>query len=172
MKLDSYRWKLRKPKERSGYNGLSPHVSPSYGRSGSETVIRLLADVNIEGHVARPTTLMQSNYWRDYWEHLDLHYLRFQDVGLSPDDADAHVWQVCQQQGLYLLTNNRNDDGPDSLEATIRQQTTEISLPVFTLSDADQVFLRKDYAERVIETLFDYLLRIDSLRGTGRLFLP
>lgn len=135
-------------------------------------MIQLLADVNIEGHVLRLVALMQGNYWRDYWDHLDLRSLRFPEVGLSPRDTDAQVWQVCQQLHLYLLTNNRNDDGPDSLEATIRAHNTAASFPVFTLSDADRIFHSRDYAERVTESLFDQLLRIDTLRGAGRLFLP
>jgi hypothetical protein len=135
-------------------------------------VILLLADVNIEGHVARLVGLMQSAYWRELWDDIDVRPRTFADVGLSADDSDEMVWLACQQQGLYLLTNNRNDDGPDSLEATIRTRTTETSLPVFTISDADQVFRSKDYADRVVESLFDFLLRIETLRGTGRLFLP
>jgi hypothetical protein len=135
-------------------------------------VIQLLADVNIEGHVSRLVTLMQGDYWRAFWDHLDLRSLRFHDVGLSPGESDALVWQVCQQQSLYLLTSNRNDDGPDSLEATIRALSTDTSIPVFTLSDADRIFHSRDYAERVIESLFDQLLRMETLQGTGRLYLP
>jgi hypothetical protein len=135
-------------------------------------VIALLADVNIEGHVARVVSVMQSDYWRELWDHLQMHSLRFADVGLSPSDSDAVVWQFCQQRQLYLLTNNRNDDGADSLAATIRANNTEASLPVFTISDADRVFQSKDYTSRVVETLFDCLLRIDTLQGSGRLFLP
>ena len=135
-------------------------------------MLQLLADVNIEGQVARLVSLMQGESWREYWDHLELRLLRFQDVRLSRSDTDAQVWQICQQQQLYLLTNNRNDDGPDSLAATIRAHNTAASLPVFTLSDADRVYPSKDYAERVVESLFDYLLRIDTLRGTGRLYLP
>jgi hypothetical protein len=135
-------------------------------------VIQLLADVNIEGHVTRLVSVMLGAYWRDYWDYLGLRSLRFPDVGLSPRDPDARVWQVCQQQQLYLLTNNRNDDGADSLEATIRAFNAPASLPIFTVSDAERIFHSRDSAERVIESLFDQLLRIDSLRGTGRLFLP
>lgn len=135
-------------------------------------VIRLLADVNVEGHVARLVARMQADYWRGLWDDLDLHALRFGDLGLSPRATDAEVWQLCQQQRLYLVTNNRNDDGPDSLEATIRALNTATSLPVFTLADADRILQSKDYAERVVESLFDQLLRIDALQGTGRLFLP
>src|SRR5262245_57069916 len=112
---------------------------------------------------------MQGDYWRDVWDHLDLRSLQFQDIGLSPSDTDDRVWQVCQQKVLYLLTNNRNDEGPDSLEATIRAHGTDTSLPVFTLADVDRIFHSKNYAERVTESLFDQLLRIDTLRGTGRL---
>jgi hypothetical protein len=135
-------------------------------------VIQLLADVNVEGHVARVVALMQTDYWRELWDHLEIRSRQFQDAGLAPDDTDAHIWQVCQQQQLYLLTNNRNDDGPDSLEATIRTHNTATSLPVFTFSDADRIYHSKDHANRVVESLFDQLLRIDTLYGTGRLYLP
>lgn len=135
-------------------------------------MIQLLADVNIEGHVARLVALMQGKDWREFWDYLDLRALRFHDVGLSPGDPDDQVWEICQAQHLFLLTNNRNEDGPDSLEATIRARNTATSLPIFTISDADRIFQSRDYLDRVVETLVDHLLRIDSLRGTGRLFLP
>ena len=135
-------------------------------------MIQLLADVNVEGHMARLVSLMQSDFWREVWDDLDIRVRTFRDVGLSPDDTDSHVWLICQQQPCYLVTNNRNDDGPDSLEATIRACNTASSLPVFTLSDAERIFQSKDYADRVIESLFDKLLQIDDLRGTGRLYLP
>lgn len=135
-------------------------------------MIALLADVNVQGHVVRVLSLMQTDYWREVWDYLEIRPLTFPDVGLSPDDSDARVWHLCQQQQLYLLTNNRNDDGPDSLEATIRTHSMDASLPVFTFADAERIFQSKEYAERVVESLYDQLLRIDSLRGTGRLYLP
>jgi hypothetical protein len=135
-------------------------------------VIRLLADANVEGHVARLSSLMQSDYWRELWEYLEIRILTVRAVGLAPNDSDAAVWQLCQQQQMYLLTNNRNDDGPDSLAATIRARSRPASLPVFTFADADEILRDTAYAERVIESLFDHLLRIEALRGTGRLYLP
>jgi hypothetical protein len=135
-------------------------------------VIALLADVNSEGHVARLVSQMQGSYWRDFWDHLQIRPSRFQDVGLSANDTDAVVWRLCQQQRLYLLTNSPNDDDADSLEATIRAFNTLTSLPVFTISDAGRILQSKDYAARVVESLFDHLLRIETLHGTGRLFLP
>lgn len=70
------------------------------------------------------------------------------------------------------MTNNRNDDGPESLEATIRQFSTLASLPVFTIGDADAILDSGEYTERVADRLFRYLLELDNIRGTGRLFLP
>jgi hypothetical protein len=162
--------KLRQPSAGcANSDSKTPGVSSA---SRSATVITLLADVNVQGHVARLIALMQGPYWRELWDHLQIRSVAFQDIGISPDDTDAHVWEACQQQQLYLLTNNRNDDGPDSLEATIRARSSPENIPVFTFADADSILHDRDYAERVIESLYDYLLRIDSVRGTGRLFLP
>ena len=135
-------------------------------------MITLLADVNIEGHVTRLVALMRTPYWLELWDDLGLRYQRFRDVGLAASDSDSHVWQFCQQHQLCLLTSNRNDDGLDSLEATIRVHSTASSLPVFTIPDADSIMQSGVYAERVVEKLYDYLLRIETVRGTGRLFLP
>jgi hypothetical protein len=54
-------------------------------------VIQLLADVNIEGHVARVVALMRSEYWREFWDDLDIRARTFPDIGLAPSDTDAHV---------------------------------------------------------------------------------
>ena len=82
------------------------------------------------------------------------------------------IWQACQHQEVVLITINRNAHGPDSLEVTIRAQNTPTSLPVFTLADGDRILHDKDYAERAAKRLLEYLLEIDKVRGTGRLFLP
>jgi hypothetical protein len=73
---------------------------------------------------------------------------------------------------MILITGNRNAEGPDSLEVTLRMCNTAESLPVFTIADVDRVLNSKDYAERVVARLIDYLLEIDRYRGTGRLYLP
>ena len=73
---------------------------------------------------------------------------------------------------MILITSNRNDDGPDSLEATIRTHGTPHSLPVFTLADAKRVLKERSYAELVADRLLEYLFDIEGLRGAGRLYLP
>ena len=82
------------------------------------------------------------------------------------------IWQCCQAQDLILITDNRNDDSPTSLEATIRRFGTPSSLPVFTIADLRKFREDRDYAERVVASFYDYLQRIDEIRGTGRLYLP
>jgi hypothetical protein len=95
------------------------------------TVITLLADANIQGQVALLAAYMQAEPWRDFWDYLDLRLLTFADVGLNPSDPDDIVWQRCQELSVLLITDNRNDDGLDSLEATIRRLNTPEKLPVF-----------------------------------------
>ena len=135
-------------------------------------MIALLADMNVIRHVAYLAARMQAPAWREFWDYLDLRLVTFAEAGLNPEDTDAEVWKRCQERQLILLTSNRNDDGPDSLEATIRSANTPLSLPIFTLGDADEVLRNSHYAESIVERLYDRLLRIDTLRGTGRLYLP
>jgi hypothetical protein len=96
----------------------------------------------------------------------------FPALGLSYDSPDAVIWRTCQKEKLVLLTGNRNDEGPDSLEAVIRDENQPGSLPVFTISDPRRLLHDRLYAERVAERLLDYLTRIDEVRGVGRLYIP
>jgi hypothetical protein len=132
----------------------------------------LLADANINGHVDRLVRRMQGEPWLGFWTNLQLSCVSFADVGLDPADADSVVWQRCQEKRLFLITNNRNDDGPDSLENTIRTRNTPQSLPVFTIGDADRTLVDSDYSAAVIWALLEYLFDMDGLYGMGRLYLP
>jgi len=46
------------------------------------------------------------------------------------------------------------------------------ALPVLTLADPDRIGRDTQYAESVAASLFDVLIDVDVLRGTGRLYLP
>jgi hypothetical protein len=116
--------------------------------------------------------ILENETLREFWLSLGLILYDFEDVGLDPKVADDVLWHVCQQQQIVLITANRNHDGPDSLEATIRAHNTLTSLPVFTIADDQRVLTSKDYAERVALKLLDYLLDIDRVRGAGRLYIP
>jgi hypothetical protein len=132
----------------------------------------ILADINIQGYVDLLVTLMQAEPWQLFWDDLHLRYVHFSDLGLAQNSPDGQVWEVCQQQELVLVTDNRNQDDSESLEATIRARNTPTSLPVITVANVPHLRHSRDYAERVIDRLLDFLMRMDSLRGTGRLYIP
>lgn len=135
-------------------------------------VTGVLADVNIQGHVDYLMSIVRSAAWGDLWQELALTYSAFDDVGLAPDAADDEIWQCCQDGGYVLITNNRNRDRNTSLESVIRARNTERSLPVFTIADTERLRHSREYGQRVAEALIDTLMRIETLLGTGRLYLP
>ncbi|MCI0465079.1 MAG: hypothetical protein L0Z62_49795 [Gemmataceae bacterium] len=132
----------------------------------------ILGDINVQGHMELLRQSWESAAWQDVWARLALPLHTFAELGLPADESDAVVWRYCQQHQLVLLTANRNDDGPDSLESAIRDGNTPTSLPVFTMADADRVRHSSAYAEQVAVKLLEYFLDIDKLRGTGRMYVP
>jgi hypothetical protein len=115
---------------------------------------------------------MQAADWRDLASALDVTLQTFPEMGLDPATPDDVVWRYCQAQRYYLLTSNRNEDSPDSLEATLRREGTPTCLPVFTLPQPDRVYANPIFLDRVVEKLLDYILYSDNILGTGRLYLP
>ena len=132
----------------------------------------ILADNDIRGQVEYLVSLMEAEPWTEFWRDLNLRVFQLEDLGLDAAAADTDVWMRCQAEELVLITGNRNRSGPDSLEATIRRLNTPASLPVFTIANVKKLNLSKSYAEQIVESLLVYLLRIESVRGTGRLYLP
>jgi hypothetical protein len=135
-------------------------------------VTGILPDVNIEGHFQILLRLLQQDHRSEFWEHLKLRTPTFSDLGLAADTPDIIVWELCQREGLVLLTANRNYEGPDSLEAAIRTLSTPTSLPVLTLANPEQILHGRDYAVRVADRLLELLFEIDRHLGAGRLYLP
>jgi hypothetical protein len=135
-------------------------------------VTGILPDVNIEGHFQVLLRLLQQDHRSEFWAHLRLRTPTFGELGLAADTTDLVVWQMCQREGLVLVTANRNYEGSDSLEAAIRTLTTATSLPVLTLASPEQVLHGRDYAARVADRLLEVLFEIDRHLGAGRLYLP
>jgi hypothetical protein len=132
----------------------------------------IMADHNVEGHFEVLLRLWTSDTWRPVWESLTLEVESFERLGIPYDTSDRELWQLCQRREIVLLTANRNDEGADSLEATIQALNTPSSLPVLTIADPELVLANRDYAERVAIRVLEYLLELDHLRGVGRLFVP
>jgi len=85
---------------------------------------------------------------------------------------DSPVWRTCQERGIVLITGNRNAEGPESLESTIRDHNTPDSLPVLTIANVDRLHASREYALRVAERLLEYLDDLGNIRGAGRIYLP
>jgi hypothetical protein len=132
----------------------------------------VLADANIVGHVDLVMAVVRAAGWIDLWDELAISYASFQDVGLGADATDAEIWQVCQREHYVLVTSNRNEDAPDSLESTIRSQNTAEALPVLTIADPERLRYSREYVQQVAESLLAALIDIDFLQGAGRLYLP
>jgi hypothetical protein len=135
-------------------------------------VLGLLADHNILGQVELIASLLQDEARLEYWDYLELSVVTLAELGLPTDASDRLIWKECQARQLILITANRNAEGPDSLEATIRTFNHAACLPVFTIGDPDRVHRDRAYAHRIADKLLDYLFDLDRYRGTGRLFIP
>ncbi len=72
---------------------------------------------------------------------------------------------------MLLLTGNRNMDGEDWLEQTLREENTSTSLPVITISRIDSLRERA-YRLRCARRLVEIVLYLEQYRGVGRLFIP
>src|SRR5690242_8600081 len=103
---------------------------------------------------------MQVNGWEVFWNELGLALVHFREIGLSETSTDVEIWQRCQANQLILITDNRYDESADSLDAAIRNFGTPQSLPVFTIADLNKFGVSREYEERVVATLYDYLMRI------------
>lgn len=132
-------------------------------------MITLLADHNITGLARLLVGTLQSLGWS---ELLEIRLLTFADVGLAPDSVDREVWRKAQELHVLLLTDNRNNEGPDSLEQTLIEEIAPDSFPVITVGSAER--LRKDstYRSACAERLVDIAIQIERYLGTPRLYIP
>ena len=102
---------------------------------------------------------------------LEIPMLTFSDVGLLINSSDRSVWRFAQEKQLILLTGNRNSEGEDSLEQTIRNENTPSSLPVVTVSMVSRMEERA-YREQCAERLVEIVLNIENYLGIGRVYIP
>jgi len=132
----------------------------------------ILPDNDIHGYVSFLVRIWQSNAWREVWDSLALNVYTFDDLGLSLEATDSEIWHACQAAAAVLVTANRNDDGAESLAATIRAHGLATSLPVITLANVKRMHKDRAYAKGVAERALERLLDIENYRGVGRIYLP
>ena len=131
----------------------------------------VMGDNDVGGAVQVLRRILESADNGAWLEILDVAFTNFESLGLSRDSADRVVWQTCQAADVVLITGNRAG-GPDSLDQVIHELSNETSLPVLTIADPRRVTRDPAYANEIALRVLDFLERIASLRGTGRLFLP
>ena len=133
----------------------------------------ILSDVNSEGHLDRILAVWQTSPdWTLVWTELDLIVETFNSLGLAGRTPDNQLWRLCQQEELILITGNRNQDGPTSLESVIREENSPQSLPVITLANSKRVIAHRGYAEVTAIRILEILIDMPRLLGSGRLYAP
>jgi hypothetical protein len=133
--------------------------------------MRILTDNDVIGAVRVLRRILASPAWVDLTVALELQFMELQDVALPADAPDVAVWQRSQEVGALLITGNRAS-GEGSLDHTITERAGPGNLPVLTIGDPRRVIRDPVYARECALSLLDFVERIETLRGTGRLFIP
>ena len=131
----------------------------------------ILTDNDVIGAVRVCRRILESPEWVDLTATLELQFIALKDVELPIDAPDGAVWQRSLDIGALLITGNRSS-GEGSLDQTIAELAGPASLPVLTIGDPRRVIRDPVYARECAFSLLDFVERIETLRGTGRLFIP
>lgn len=134
----------------------------------------LLADVNVQGHLHILRRLLVAFDLSTILAESHIDLVTFSDLDLPGDLDDRELWNRCQQDGWVLFTENRNNDGPDSLEATLSESWRVGRLPVLTLSSKDRFERDRGYAERVAADIAEILFGIvhEQYLHRTRIYVP
>lgn len=131
-------------------------------------MIIILSDHDIEGHAHSIIGVLGAEGWLDM---VDLRLVTFAEVDLPLNSPDQAVWHFAQENGMILLTNNRNMDGADSLEQTLRDENTPTSLPVVTIANVGRLS-EKHYREKCAFQLLEIALELSKHLGRSRVYIP
>ena len=131
-------------------------------------MITILVDRNIEGQAVVLWGTLAAEGWLAL---LPMTMRRFAEVGLPFDSSDRVVWRFAQAHRMLLLTDNRSRRGEDSLEQTMREESSVTALPVLTIGNVARL-VERTYREQCVIRLVEIGLDLDNYAGTGRLFIP
>jgi hypothetical protein len=106
------------------------------------------------------------------WDQLlQCQFKRLRDYDLPANLSDQEIWRFVQTHRLLLITNNRNSEDEESLQATIERENTADAWPIITVSDKDSL-IQTGYRQRVAHRLVEIIIDLENYFGTGRLFVP
>jgi hypothetical protein len=129
--------------------------------------VTFLVDIHLTGQA----TLLRATLAADGWiEMVSLRLYTFAEVGLPIQSTDRTVWRFAQSNHMILITANRNMEGPNSLERTIREENTPDSYPVVTIGDVHRLNER-GYRERCCDHLAEIAFDLTTYLGVGRLYV-
>lgn len=131
-------------------------------------MITILVDHNMEGQATLLAGTLLTEGWLDL---VPMRLVTFAEVDLPFDSNDRSVWRFVQAQQLLLLTDNRSMKGEDSLEQTLREENTPMSLPVLTVGSVNRLDER-EYREECAERLVEIVLDLENYLGFSRIFIP
>jgi hypothetical protein len=131
-------------------------------------VATILVDHNIEGYALDLLAVLAKEGWL---EIVDISILTFVEAGLPYNSSDRTVWRFAQANGMILLTNNRNMEGEDSLEQTLREENSLTSVPVLTIGNINRLSQRV-YRERCAAHLLQVIVDLPIYLGRSRVFIP
>ena len=107
-------------------------------------------------------------------EELRIETATFRDLHLDPQIDDRSLWNLCQNGGWVLLTNNRNREGENSLQATLEDSWRPGRLPVLTLANKGRFEHHPPYAKQTAVEVAEVLFGIvhGDYRNEPRIYLP
>ncbi len=134
----------------------------------------LLADVNVQGHLPYLKRLMDGLGLLPILNEMGITLATFPDCGLDRHLHDRDLWNYCQANAWVLLTDNRNHEDENSLNAVIQDSWHEGHFPVLTLANKGKFEHSEIYASRVAEDVAELLVSIfhDRVRNVPRIFVP
>jgi hypothetical protein len=132
----------------------------------------ILADVNAQGHATYLLRLLEELELLPFLD--SLRFATLPDLGLPRDMNDRSLWSFCQTAEWVLLTQNRNQHDPDSLQATIADSWQAGMLPIVTLANGAKFLRSRIYAQRVAADIAELLYGIErgQYRDQPRVFVP
>ena len=134
----------------------------------------MLADVYVAGHLRYLRFLLETLGLGKILTDSNLRLVTFSDLQLPHSLDDRTLWHHCQQEGWVLFTDNRNHDGPNSLEATLANFWRSGHLPVLTLAKKSRFVRDRVYAEQVAMDIADFLVGIQQREfcDRPRIYVP
>ncbi len=134
----------------------------------------LLADVNVQGHLAYLRRRLEILGLWDLLAELNIRLVTFPELEIPRGLDDRSLWNLCQRDSWVLFTEDRRS-GKNSLQATLLDSWKSGNLPVVTLGNKGDFENDPRYADRVATNIAEILIDLATQQGnfdTSWIFVP